>query len=237
MKKLAISVLSLLLAACSPREVKPHMFRAPEGEPFTVSKASMTEDKKTFEIGVVPPDGMTKQDAPALSDVAFRGLAGPAAENAKLVSATVEVGSLYRGHYEKDKTGAWKRADGERAPALDQLGRAAPDGVKLVMTSRAAHDGELFVVFFCESCSGGDAPLAAAGALYDLAVGELRKATDAAKAKKLHATVYAGPRKTAWDFPPLVYLSVEKGADGTWKKPELTRREFVDAIARKLHPQ
>lgn len=236
MRNAAILALVLLLAACGRQQTGPTVFRTPEGEEFTVSKASLSDDKKAVAVTVLPPAGMKPAEMPALSDRAFRGLAGPAAENAKVSQAAVEVGP-YDGRYRRDEAGRWTRADGETAPALEQVGRVAmPDGTELVTTSSAIHDLELFVVYYCANCSGPDAPLRAAGALYDLQ-DRLRAAAAAANVRQFHASVFAAPRRTAWEFSAMVYLSGKRDDKGGWDKPALTRREFVDAIARKLHPQ
>jgi hypothetical protein len=219
-------------------------FHSPKGELFTISKMATEIDQsskhKVFEISVVPTDTASSAEESKLSDLAFEGLGGPGAEQSHIGDVIVDVfpatsgisiDAGYRAHYMKDWTGEWSRSDGETAPGLSKLeSLSTPSGDVLVLTSQETHEGMIYPVYYCENCEGDNAVVAAAGDLYDVVISRIPRN---AQADHFHATVFAGPRRTAWDFPPIVFLEGKK-ISGQWTLAAPTRTEFISLVVAKL---
>lgn len=136
--------------------------------------------------------------------------------------------------YDKTPDGLWSRG-GVQPPAPQHLEEyALASGARFALTSAYENYPAGTFVYDCLTCSGKDAVHHMAGNLLALMRGA---ALDRAKRnglKSFSVVVFAGARRTQWEFPPSVHFNLTRRADGRWAEPAFSPAQIERRMAQYL---
>ena len=130
--------------------------------------------------------------------------------------------------YEKTSDGVWSRGGFKPDAPFQVQGFVLPSGAKFALTYSMEDNHSGWFVYECLSCRAPDGYNTVAANLYPL-LSSATKLANRDHLNKASVAIFAAPRKSTWQFPPLIHVRMAL-RNGRWMAPKWSEAQIKTAF-------